>query len=97
MPAASPDDKGTEVELMRFVGRYFPEAVPHLAGRHSRMTGVSRDGLPIIGALPHLPQVFFAVGLGHYGLSLSFAMADLLTSLIVRGAEPALLSARRLE
>ena len=97
MPAASPDDKGTEVELMRFVGRYFPEAVPHLAGRHSRMTGVSRDGLPIIGALPHLPQVFFAVGLGHYGLSLSFAVADLLTSLIVRGAEPALLSARRLE
>ena len=97
MPAAGPDDKGTEVELMRFVGRYFPEAVPHLAGRHSRMTGVSRDGLPIVGALPHLPQVFFAVGLGHYGLSLSFAVADLLTSLIVRGAEPALLSARRLE
>ena len=61
------------------------------------MIGVSRDGLPIIGALPHLPQVFFAVGFANYGLSLSFAAADLLTSLIVRGADPALLSARRLE
>ncbi len=97
MPAAGPEDEGIEVELMRFVGRHFPKAVPHLAERRSGMSGISRDGLPIIGALPHLPQVFFAVGFATDGLSLSFAAADLLTSLIVRGAEPALLSARRLE
>jgi glycine/D-amino acid oxidase-like deaminating enzyme len=59
--------------------------------------GISRDGLPVIGALPHLPQVFFAVGFAGYGLGLAFAAADLLTGLIVRGAEPPLLSARRLE
>jgi glycine/D-amino acid oxidase-like deaminating enzyme len=96
-PAAGPDEQGIEVDLMRFVGRHFPEAVNQFADRSSGVMGAARDGLPLIGALPRLPQVFFAVGFADYGLSLAFAAADLLTGLIVRGAEPALLSARRLE
>jgi gamma-glutamylputrescine oxidase len=96
-PPAGPNDRSAEVDLMRFVGRHFPEATSRFARRESSVSGVTRDGLPIIGALPHLPQVFFAVGFGGCGLSLAFAAADLLTGLIVRGAEPALLSARRLE
>ncbi len=96
-PAASPGDAGAEIDLMRFIGYCFPEAVNRFARRSSSLMGASRDGLPLIGALPHLPQVFFAVGFASYGLSLTFAAAELLTSLILRGAEPALLSARRLE
>jgi len=96
-PAAGPGDDSAEVDLMRFVGRYFPEAVKQLAQRGSAITGVSRDGLPLLGALPHLPQVFFAVGFGGDGVSLAFAAADLLTGLILGGADPEILSARRLE
>lgn len=96
-PAAGPGDENTEIDLLRFIGRHFPEARQNLARRESSVMGFSRDGLPLIGALPHLPQVFFAVGFAGYGLSLVFAAAELLTGLIVRGAEPVLLSARRLE
>lgn len=96
-PPASPRDESTEVDLMRFVGRHFPEAAGGFVQRESSVMGISSDGLPLIGALPHLPQVFFAVGFAGFGLSLAFAAADLLTGLIVRGAEPDLLSARRLE
>ena len=96
-PAAGPDDEGAEVDLMRFVGRHFPQMTDQFAHRWSSVMGVSRDGLPLLGALPHLPQVFFAIGFAGYGLGLTFAAADMLTALIMRGAEPTLLSARRLE
>ena len=96
-PATGPNDDNTEIDLMRFIGRHFPEARNQFVRRESSVMGISRDGLPLIGALPHLPQVFFAVGFAGYGLGLTFAAADLLTGLIVRGAEPPLLSARRLE
>lgn len=96
-PAAGPNDESAEIDLMRFVGRYFPEAANQFVYRESSVMGISRDGLPLIGALPHLQQVFFAVGFAGFGLGLAFAAADLLTGLIVRGAEPDLLSARRLE
>lgn len=96
-PAAGPNDEGAEVDLMRFVGRHFPQVSDQFTHRWSSVMGVSRDGLPLLGALPHLPQVFFAIGFAGYGLGLTFAAADLLTDLIVRGAEPDPLSARRLE
>ncbi len=96
-PAAGPNDASAEIDLMRFVGRHFPKTMNRFSHRESSVMGIARDGLPLVGALPHLPQVFFAVGFAGYGLSLTFAAADLLTGLIVRGAEPALLSARRLE
>ncbi len=96
-PAAGPDDAGAEVDLMRFVGRHFPEVASQFAHRWSSVIGASRDGLPLLGALPHLPQVFFAVGLSGYGMSLAFASASLLSGLIVRGAALPWFSAQRLE
>jgi gamma-glutamylputrescine oxidase len=96
-PAADAEEGSTEVDLMRFVGRHFPEATGQFVQRESSVMGISRDGLPLIGALPHLPQVFFAVGFPGSGLGLAFAAANLLTGLILRGAEPDLFSARRLE
>jgi 2Fe-2S ferredoxin len=96
-PAAGPGDEGAEVDLMRFVGRHFSEISGQFTHRWSSVIGASRDGLPLLGALPHLPQVFFAVGFAGYGMGLTFAAADLLTGFIERGTEPTLLSARRLE
>jgi glycine/D-amino acid oxidase-like deaminating enzyme len=96
-PPARPSDDSAEIDLMRFVGLHFPDVRDAFTQRESSITAVSRDAFPLIGALPHLPQVFFAVGFAGYGLSLAFAAAELLTGLIVRGAEPELFSARRLE
>jgi glycine/D-amino acid oxidase-like deaminating enzyme len=96
-PAASAEERTAEVDLMRFVGRYFPETSARFARRTSSVMGISRDGLPLIGALPHLPQVFFVVGFAASGMSLAFAAADLLAGLVLRGAEPDVFSARRLE
>ncbi len=96
-PAASAEEKTAEVDLMRFVGRYFPETSAQFVRRTSGVMGISRDGLPLVGALPHLPQVFFIVGFAAAGLSLAFAAADLLAGLVLRGAEPDVFSARRLE
>jgi glycine/D-amino acid oxidase-like deaminating enzyme len=96
-PAAGPEDEGAEVDLMRFVGCHFSEISGQFTHRWSSVIGASRDGLPLLGALPHLPQVFFAVGFAGYGMGLTFAAADLLTGFIERGTEPTLLSARRLE
>jgi glycine/D-amino acid oxidase-like deaminating enzyme len=96
-PAAGPRDRSAEIDLMRFAGRYFPAAAKQFVQRESSVMGISRDGLPLIGALPELPQVFFAVGFANSGLNFAFAAADMLVGLIDRGAEPRMLSAKRLE
>lgn len=96
-PATGPDDRSAEIDLMRFAGQYFPQATNQFAHRWSSVAGVTPDGLPLLGALPRLPQVFFAVGFADAGLSLALTAADLLAGLILRGAEPELFSTRRLE
>jgi glycine/D-amino acid oxidase-like deaminating enzyme len=60
--AAGPDDNSSEVDLMRFVGQHFPEARREFASA-SPSSGMSADGLPLIGALPLLPQVFLLLAL----------------------------------
>ncbi len=96
-PASGPDERSAEIDLMQFAGQYFPQTAQQFSQRWSSVAGITPDGLPLLGALPHLPQVFFAVGFADAGLSLALTAADLLAGLIVRGAEPELLSARRLE
>ena len=94
-PAASAQGDNLQVALARFIGRHF--AGSQLVRRETTVMGGSRDGLPILGALPHLPQVYFALGFGGCGMSLAFSAAELLAGFILRGAEPPLFSARRLE
>jgi glycine/D-amino acid oxidase-like deaminating enzyme len=96
-PAAGPRDHSAEIDLMRFAGLHFPTAAKKFVQRESSVMGISRDGLPLIGALPDLPQVFFAVGFANSGLNLAFAAAEMLVGLIDRGAEPRMLRAKRLE
>jgi len=49
-----------------------------------------------VGTLPHLSQVYFAVGLGGRGLAWAFIAAERLISLMWRDADPGILSAKRL-
>jgi len=50
-----------------------------------------------VGRLPHLPQVYFAVGFGGRGLAWAFVAAEQLVELMLHDTNPGLLSAARLD
>ncbi len=82
--------------LEHFLARYFPDVREKVTHRWSGVMGFSPDGLPLIGSLPHLPQVYFAVGFTGHGLGWCFVAAERVTRLLLHGEQPGLLSARRL-
>lgn len=82
--------------LIRFAARYFPEVETRDSDRWSGMMGFTPDGLPLVGWLPHLPRVYFAVGLGGRGLAWTFVVADRLVELMLHDTDPGILSAARL-
>lgn len=86
-----------EEELVRFASRHFPEVDPRKAERWSEVMGFTPDGLPLLGALPAVPQVYFAVGFGGRGLSWAFVAAERLVDAMLHDADLGLLSAERLE
>jgi len=81
--------------LTHFASRYFPEIGMRDADRWSGIMGFTPDGLPLVGRLPDLPQVYFAVGLGGRGLAWAFVVADRLIKLMLDDADPGILSATR--
>ena len=103
-PQSSDQEKGLVPDLgdvvrdglTRFASRYFPEIETRDADRWSGIMGFTPDGLPLVGSLPDLPQVYFAVGLGGRGLAWAFVVADRLVELMLRDTDPGILSAARL-
>ena len=45
--------------------------------------GLTPDGLPLVGQLPEMGQVHFAVGFGGRGLAWAFVVAERLTKLVL--------------
>jgi len=82
--------------LESFLGRHFPDASAPITHRWAGVMGFSRDGLPLVGSLPHEPRIFFAVGFTGHGLGLGIIAAERLVELMLHGRQPGLLSARRL-
>lgn len=82
--------------VARFAAGYFPDVDLGGARRWSGTMGFTPDGLPLVGALPHLPQVYFALGFGGRGLAWAFVAAERLVALMMRDADPGILSAQRL-
>lgn len=101
-PRSSSRGKGTEAGqetelddvvhdgLLRFASRHFPDV--NVTARNTRrwsgVMGFTPDGLPLVGRLPDLPQVYFAVGLGGRGLAWAFVVAEQLVESILRDADP---------
>ena len=83
--------------LTRFASRYFPEVDLRRVARWSGVMGFTPDGLPLVGALPDLPRVHFAVGFGGRGLAWAFVAAERLVGAVLRDADVGLLSADRLD
>lgn len=63
--------------------------------RWSGIMGFSRDGQPLIGALPEDNQIYFAGGYTGHGIGLAFHTGKCLTDLIFGREVPKWLSARR--
>lgn len=79
-----------------FVSRYFPEVDLNRVDRWSEVMGFTADGLPLVGKLPGLPQVYFAGGFGGRGLSWAFVVAERLVDAMLHGRDLGLLSVQRL-
>jgi Glycine/D-amino acid oxidases (deaminating) len=83
--------------LSRFVRRYFPEVEGRIVHRWTGIFGCTPDGVPVVGALPHLPGVYFALGLGGWGLCWAFVAAERVVEMMLEGAPAGLLDAQRRE
>jgi glycine/D-amino acid oxidase-like deaminating enzyme len=89
-------DPNTELDdvvrdgLLRFALRHFPDVniEARNTNRWSGVMGFTPDGLPLVGRLPDLPQVYFAVGLGGRGLAWSFVVADQLVESMLHNTDP---------
>ena len=83
--------------LERFLSRCFPEVEVRTLDRRTEVMGFTPDGLPLLGAVPGLPHVYYAVGFGGRGLSWAFVAAEQLVDAMLNGGDLGLLSAERLE
>lgn len=66
-----------------------------IAYRWSGVMGFSADGVPLIGALPGRPNVYFVGGFTGHGIGFGFRAGQLLARLMLHGEVPKHLSARR--
>ena len=89
---------GIQAGLEQFAARYWPElagvAITH---RWSGTMGFSRDHIPLVGLLPDVPAVGFAVGFTGHGNGWGLKTAERLVDLLLHGTDPGVLNARRLD
>ncbi len=83
--------------LLRLASRHFPDVDIRNVTRQSGVMGFTSDSLPLVGALPNLPQAYFAVGFGGRGLAWTFVAAERLVNLMLRDTDVGILSAKRLD
>lgn len=92
------EETGTYADMVtqpvqKALQNYLRDRFPDVAGtsiefRWSGIMAFTFDGLPLVGELPPLPNVFFAVGCNAHGLGYSFSLSKLLVDLAL-DAEPA--------
>jgi gamma-glutamylputrescine oxidase len=88
---------GVQGGLEGFLARYFPELrdTP-ITHRWSGVMGFSPDHIPLVGLLPDMPRVGFAVGFTGHGLGWGLKTAERLVALLLHGRAPGILDAARL-
>lgn len=82
--------------LEDFLRRHFPGlAETRIDYRWSGTMGFSRDGLPIIGALPGRTDLYCVAGFTGHGIGWGFKAGQLLARLLLEGETPPHVSTRR--
>jgi gamma-glutamylputrescine oxidase len=93
------DDRITD-PVQRFLEAYlrehFPEVDAPIDRRWAGIMGFSVDGVPLVGTLPGMPRVGFAVGFTGHGLAFGAGVAERAVDHVLTGADPGAVSATRL-
>ena len=85
-----------QAALTEFLRRHFPEVTAPVTQRWSGTMGFSPDGVPLVGRLPDLPAVHFAVAFTGHGLGIGLMSAERAVELLLHGTAPGVLDAARL-
>ena len=88
-----------QAEIDAYRRLHFPDVLAPVARRWAGIMGFSADGLPLVGRLPGLPQVGFALGFNGNGLALAAGVAERAVELdvgLLEGRHPGALDAGRL-
>ncbi len=85
-----------QAEIDAYRRLHFPDVLAPVARRWAGIMGFSADGLPLVGRLPGLPQVGFALGFNGNGLALAAGVAERAVELLLEGRSPGALDAGRL-
>lgn len=93
------DDRVTariQGHLDDYLRRFFPEVTAKVDRRWAGIMGFSVDGVPLVGVLPDMPRVGFAVGFTGHGLATGAAAAERAVDHLLTGAHPGAVWAGRL-
>jgi gamma-glutamylputrescine oxidase len=93
------DDRITD-PVQRYLDAYlrdkFPDVTAPVERRWAGIMGFSIDGLPLVGTLPDMPRVGFAVGFHGHGLAFGAGVAERAVDHVLKGVSPGVVSAARL-
>lgn len=93
------DDRITD-PVQRYLDAYlrakFPDVTAPVERRWAGIMGFSVDGLPLVGTLPDMPRVGFAVGFHGHGLAFGAGVAERAVDHLLKGVSPGVVSAARL-
>jgi glycine/D-amino acid oxidase-like deaminating enzyme len=92
------DETTEEIQrgLETFMRERFPEVSRYVERRWSGVMGFSPDGMPLVGVLPDLPCVGYAVGFTGHGLGLGIETGEELLATVLRGEREGTFAASRL-
>ncbi|MBX9879773.1 MAG: FAD-binding oxidoreductase [Candidatus Obscuribacterales bacterium] len=91
----------TSPQVQDSLESYIKDRFPEAAGvpidyRWSGIMAFTEDGLPLVGELERLPNVYFAVGCNGHGFSYGLNLSKLLVEVAVAGKDAGIFSSRRL-
>ena len=93
------DDRITD-SVQRYLENYlrtkFPDVDAPVDRRWAGIMGFSVDGIPLVGTLPDMPRVGFAVGFHGHGLAFGAGTAERAVDYLLNGASPGVVGAGRL-
>jgi len=88
--------RNIQSELEHYMKDHFPElAGVQIEHRWSGVMAFTADGLPLVGELPHMPGVFFAVGCNGHGLGYGLNLGKLIVSVSHNEESAGVFDARR--
>jgi glycine/D-amino acid oxidase-like deaminating enzyme len=74
----------------------FPDVTAPVERRWAGIMGFSVDGLPMVGALPEMPRIGFAVGFHGHGLAFGAGVAERAVDFLLNGTHAGAVDAGRL-